>query len=67
MLEPTVQAVVNISTVTGIDASEHPLMRDPFFRRFFEMPPEHQQREGNSLGSGIIVDAERGLVLPIST
>ncbi len=63
MLEPTVQAVVNISTVTGIDASEHPLMRDPFFRRFFEMPPEQQQREGNSLGSGTIVDAERGLVL----
>jgi Do/DeqQ family serine protease len=63
MLEPTVQAVVNISTVTGIDASEHPLMRDPFFRRFFELPPEQQQREGNSLGSGIIVDAKRGLVL----
>jgi Do/DeqQ family serine protease len=63
MLEQAVPAVVNISTVTRIDAAEHPLMRDPFFRRFFEMPPEHRSPEGNSLGSGIIVDAERGLVL----
>ncbi|HSO84711.1 MAG TPA: serine endoprotease DegQ, partial [Thiocapsa sp.] len=63
MLEQVVPAVVNISTVTRIEAAEHPLMRDPFFRRFFEMPPEHRHREGNSLGSGIIVDAERGLVL----
>jgi Do/DeqQ family serine protease len=63
MLEQAVPAVVNISTVTRIEAAEHPLMRDPFFRRFFEMPPEHRSREGNSLGSGIIVDAERGLVL----
>lgn len=63
MLERAVPAVVNISTVTRIEAAEHPLMRDPFFRRFFEIPPELQQRERNSLGSGIIVDAERGLVL----
>jgi Do/DeqQ family serine protease len=63
MLERTVPAVVNISTVTRIEVAEHPLMRDPFFRRFFEIPPEHRRREGDSLGSGIIVDAERGLVL----
>ncbi len=63
MLERTVPAVVNISTVTRIEAAEHPLMRDPFFRRFFEIPPADPRREGNSLGSGIIVDAERGLVL----
>lgn len=63
MLERTVPAVVNISTVTRIEAAEHPLMRDPFFRRFFEMPRDERHREGNSLGSGIIVDAKRGLVL----
>ncbi|MCG6986234.1 MAG: Do family serine endopeptidase [Thiocapsa sp.] len=63
MLERAVPAVVNISTVTRIEAAEHPLMRDPFFRRFFDIPPQQQRREGNSLGSGIIVDAQRGLVL----
>jgi Do/DeqQ family serine protease len=63
MLERSVPAVVNISTVTRIEAAEHPLMRDPFFRRFFDMPQAPRHQEGNSLGSGIIVDAERGLVL----
>ena len=63
MLEQAVPAVVNISTVTRIEAAEHPLMRDPLFRRFFAIPPEHRHREENSLGSGTIVDAERGLVL----
>ena len=63
MLERVVPAVVNISTVTHIEAADHPLMRDPFFRRFFDLPPRGAQREENSLGSGIIVDAERGLVL----
>lgn len=62
MLEEAVPAVVNISTVTRIDASDHPLLRDPFFRYFFDIPRQ-QQRENNSLGSGFIVDAKRGLVL----
>ncbi|NEV61186.1 DegQ family serine endoprotease [Thiorhodococcus minor] len=63
MLERVVPAVVNISTVTRIEAADHPLLRDPFFRHFFDIPQQRQRREGNSLGSGIIVDAKRGLVL----
>ncbi len=63
MLEGAVPAVVNISTVTLIAAAEHPLLSDPFFRRFFDLPHGRQQRESNSLGSGIIVDARRGIVL----
>ncbi len=63
MLERAVPAVVNISTVSRIDSADHPLLRDPFFRHFFDVPPEHQQRRSNSLGTGIIVDAGRGLVL----
>jgi serine protease DegQ len=62
MLEHVVPGVVNISTVTRIEAADHPLLRDPFFRYFFEVP-QRQHRESNSLGSGIIVDAKRGLVL----
>jgi Do/DeqQ family serine protease len=62
MLERVMPAVVNISTVTRIEAAEHPLLRDPFFRQFFDIP-EHQSRENNSLGSGVIVDARRGLAV----
>ncbi|EGV30020.1 protease Do [Thiorhodococcus drewsii AZ1] len=63
MLEQVVPAVVNVSTVTRIEAADHPLLRDPFFRYFFDVPQQQRRRENNSLGSGIIVDARRGLVL----
>lgn len=63
MIERVMPAVVNISTVSRIETAEHPLMRDPFFRRFFDLPHPQQRRETNSLGSGVIVDAERGVVL----
>jgi len=62
MLERTMPAVVNVSTVTRIEAADHPLLRDPYFRRFFEIP-KPEQRQESSLGSGVIVDAERGIVL----
>lgn len=62
MLERTMGAVVNISTVSRIEVADHPLLRDPFFRRFFEIPRQ-ERRESNSLGSGVIVDAERGIAL----
>lgn len=63
MLERVVPAVVNISTISQIETADHPLLRDPFFRHFFDIPQERQRRKSNSLGSGIIVDANRGLVL----
>jgi serine protease Do/serine protease DegQ len=63
MLERSTPAVVNISTSTNIEVQENPLMQDPFFRQFFQIPnqPRHQQR--NSLGSGVIIDSNQGLVL----
>jgi Do/DeqQ family serine protease len=63
MLKRVTPAVVNIATVTQIAAADHPLLSDPFFRFFFDAPRERREREGQSLGSGVIVDAERGLVL----
>jgi serine protease DegQ len=49
-------AVVNILTSKSA-ANSHPLLRDPFFRRFFgdRTPPEQQQA---SLGSGVIVSPD---------
>jgi serine protease Do/serine protease DegQ len=38
-------------------------LQDPFFRRFFEGPQEPQQREAQSTGSGVIVDAQKGYVI----
>ena len=49
-------AVVNILT-SKASRETHPLLKDPFFRRFFgdRMPPEEQLA---SLGSGVIVSAD---------
>lgn len=64
MLENVLPAVVNISTTTQIEMRENPLLSDPFFRHFFDLPePRRRRRESQSLGSGVIVDSERGLIL----
>lgn len=63
ILKEVMPAVVNISTRTQIQEAEHPLLRDPFFRRFFDIPNQPRKRETSSLGSGVIVDARRGYVL----
>jgi Do/DeqQ family serine protease len=57
-------AVVNISTV-GTQTVRNPLLNDPFFRHFFNVPPgaETQQRRTQSAGSGVIIDAANGTVV----
>ena len=62
MLEKIQGAVVNLSTTTRGQSRRNPLLNDPFFRRFFEFP-EQRRRPGNSLGSGVIVNAEKGYVV----
>ena len=62
MLERTTLAVVNVSSKTRVQV-RNPFFDDPFFRRFFDMPDVPQERVQQSLGSGVIVDATRGLVL----
>jgi Do/DeqQ family serine protease len=63
MLENVTPAVVNISTLNLVRTQDHPLLRDPFFRWFFDSPRGSRERRSQSLGSGVIVDAERGHVL----
>ena len=55
-------AVVNISVVTRSALENNPLFRDPFFRRFFNLPDKPQRQE-QAAGSGVIVDAARGYVI----
>ena len=63
MLENVTPAVVNIATEGRIQLRQNPLFSDPFFRRFFNFPDQPIERKTQSLGSGVIVDAGRGLVL----
>ncbi|WP_210397450.1 DegQ family serine endoprotease [Motiliproteus sediminis] len=64
LLKQITPAVVNISTFTHRRAG-NPLLDDPFFRRFFNLPPQQlpQQRRPQSAGSGVIIDANAGLVI----
>ncbi|MDD2816572.1 MAG: DegQ family serine endoprotease [Thiotrichaceae bacterium] len=63
MLENVTPAVVNISTRTRIRVQENPLLNDPFFRRFFQLPDQPRERQSQSLGSGVIINAREGLVV----
>ncbi len=54
-------AVVNITSTQAIKQRIRPLMEEFFFNPFWHMP--QQERTRTSLGSGIIVDGEKGLVL----
>ena len=63
MLENATPAVVNVATEGKITMRQNPLFADPFFRRFFNVPNQPVQRKVQALGSGVIVDAKRGLVL----
>ena len=65
MLARVTPGVVNIA-VRGKVKAENPLLQDPFFRRFFNLPQQRSQpeeRETQATGSGVIVDAQSGYVL----
>jgi Do/DeqQ family serine protease len=64
MLSRITPGVVNIA-VRGRVKEQNPLLQDPFFRRFFNLPQNQQpeERETQATGSGVIVDAAQGYVL----
>lgn len=53
-------AVVNIFTTQKVKQLNHPLLNDPAFREFFgnQLPNQTEQKNENSLGSGVIVRAD---------
>src|SRR4051812_2832839 len=63
LLERATPAVVTISVRSRAPGDQNPLLRDPFFRRFFDLPESPPEREALAAGSGVIVDAKRGLVV----
>ena len=62
VLERVTPSVVNVYTQTRVRVRS-PLLDDPFFRRFFNVPDRARERVSQSLGSGVIVDADKGYVL----
>lgn len=63
ILEPILPAVVNISTRSRVRVRKSPLFDDPFFRRFFDLPERPRERVAQSLGSGVVIDAQNGYVV----
>ena len=62
MVKRVSPAVVNIAT-RGTVQEQNPLLNDPFFRRFFDVPNTPRQRQFQSAGSGVIVDAKQGYIV----
>jgi len=67
MIKKVSPAVVNIATRGTIRerGPQNPLLDDPFFRRFFDVPPQAGPRERpfQSAGSGVIFDARNGYIV----
>lgn len=67
MVKRVSPSVVNIATRGTIKdrSGRNPLLDDPFFRRFFDAPPDARPRERQfqSAGSGVIVDAKNGYII----
>src|SRR3984957_19687208 len=68
MVKRVSAAVVNIATRGTIKeepGQRNPLLDDPFFRRFFDVPPDSKphERQFQSAGSGVIVDAKNGYII----
>lgn len=62
VLERVTPSVVNVYTETRVQVRS-PLLDDPFFRHFFNVPERARERISRSLGSGVIVNAKKGYIL----
>src|SRR5690606_9580064 len=56
--ERAMPSVVNINTTTAATRPAHPLLNDPFFRRFFGDQYQQAPERQFSLGSGVIVSPQ---------
>ncbi len=66
MIRKVSPAVVNVATRGTIrEHADNPLLKDPFFRRYFDLPQGSAPRERlfRSAGSGVIFDARQGYIV----
>ena len=63
LLKKVTPAVVNVGVKGSTSRRSNPLYNDPFFRRFFNAPEQAPTRPRQSVGSGVIINANEGYVL----
>jgi Do/DeqQ family serine protease len=64
-ISPSVVNIATRGTIKEKPGQRNPLLDDPFFRRFFDVPPDSKPRERQfqSAGSGVIVDSKNGYII----
>ena len=67
MIKQVKHSVVNISTYSTQQYGYNPLLSDPFFRFFFDLPDpgdfREEERRQQSAGSGVIVNSDAGIIM----
>lgn len=68
LMRKVTPGVVNVAVEAVVAVDDHPFLHDPDFRRFMErfgaeLPEAGDTERRQSVGSGVIVDAGRGLIL----
>lgn len=67
MIKRVAPAVVSIGIQGTVrqQGQRNPMFDDPFFRRFFNVPPDSGVRERpfQSAGSGVVIDAQQGYII----
>jgi Do/DeqQ family serine protease len=63
LLKKVTPGVVNVAIKGRIAQQQNPLLNDPFFRRFFDIPDQPKEREIRAAGSGVVIDAREGLIV----
>jgi serine protease DegQ len=63
VLRQVTPAIVNIAVTSQAQTPSNPLLNDPFFRHFFNLPENLEPVPQQAAGSGVIVDATKGYIL----
>jgi serine protease Do/serine protease DegQ len=63
MLKRVLPSVVGVVSEGEVQIANNPLLNDPFFRYFFDLPQRAPREKTRGLGSGVIVDAKRGYII----
>lgn len=63
LVKKVAPSVVNVAVKGRIAQEQNPLLNDPFFRKFFNVPETPAEREISAAGSGVIIDAREGLIV----
>ncbi|POR47114.1 Do family serine endopeptidase [Bosea psychrotolerans] len=63
LVKKVTPSVVNIAVKGRMAQEQNPLLNDPFFQKFFNVPDTPAAREISAAGSGVVVDARQGLIV----